>query len=354
MTALIFRWCVRSIGALGILIIAGPVMGLPSTSSRNDTATSKHHSDLIAMGERLFSDTRLSLDGKVSCASCHIPTKYFADGRQVAIGINGKAGTRNTPSLASIGRSAGPTFFWDGRRTRLEQAVMDPFTNPVEMGLPDDSALLGKLNAIPSYNDSMGSIAVKERESRSLARIAQALSAYVRSVDRTSSSFDRYTSGQDPKALNAQERRGLAVFENKGHCAQCHQLEGNPPSLTDHSFHRTGVGFSAVEYDLPRLTAEVIEHPLQGADLGNRVATNSAEAQLGRFNVSHEVADMGMFRTPSLRGVAKTAPYMHDGSVKTLEEAVDREIYYRSLDSGQPIGLTVEERAELLAFLRKL
>lgn len=309
---------------------------------------------LIALGKQLFSDPRLSSDGLISCASCHIPAKDFADGRRVAIGVEGKAGTRNTPSLASVGRSARSTFFWDGRRTRLEQAVLDPFTNPVEMGLHNDDVLMGRLRHIPAYRDRFKQAFVDETPPLQDAEIAQALSAYIRSIDHRPSAYDRYASGKNPASLSLQARMGLAVFAGKGRCAQCHLLEGTPPALTDEAFHHTGVGFSEVQQRLPQLTRDAIERSLQGADLGNRIATHTDEAQLGRFNVTHHVADIGMFRTPSLRGVAATAPYMHDGSVRTLAEAVDREVYYRSLSSGHPISLTTEERIDLVVFLQAL
>jgi cytochrome c peroxidase len=337
-----------------ILALAVPLTGLTNAVSQEAPVAVQTPSALVALGQKLFNDTRLSSDGSTSCASCHIPAKNFADGRRVAIGVGGRAGARNTPSLTTIGLAASSTFFWDGRRTRLDQAVMDPFTNPVEMGLGDPRKLLDKIGRIPDYRNHFKEAEPHDGGTRELAEIALALSAYVRSVDRPISLFDGYASGRDPTALSAQAQRGLAIFSNKGRCSQCHLLEGASPTLTDHAFHRTGVGFSDVQDDLPKLTSGVIERSLQGAVLGNRVATHAEEAQLGRFNVTHEVSDIAMFRTPSLRGVALTAPYMHDGSVKTLGEAVDREIYYRSLDSGRPVGLTIEERSDLLAFLKTL
>ncbi|MFC5435990.1 cytochrome-c peroxidase [Rhodanobacter umsongensis] len=351
----IFQWCARQwpfvILALGVPL-AGSTNAVPP-KAQAAVQTPSAPSSLMALGQELFNDTRLSSDGTVSCASCHIPAKNFSDGRRVAIGVGGRAGTRNTPSLSSSSLSAGSTFFWDGRRNRLDQAVMDPFTNPVEMGLDDPRILLDKMGQIPVYRNYFKDAAPRDGGSQELAEIALALSAYVQSVDRPISPFDRYASGRDPTALSAQSQRGLAIFSNKGRCSQCHLLNGTS-ALTDHTFHRTGVGFSDVQYDLPKLTSGVIERSLHGAVLGNRVATHAEEAQLGRFNVTHEVSDIAKFRTPSLRGVALTAPYMHDGSVKTLGEAIDREVYYRSLDSGRPVGLTIEERNDLLAFLKTL
>jgi cytochrome c peroxidase len=347
---------VQGIGGLA----AALVLGWISTNQTKAGALGKAleadqpQSALIAFGQQLFNDPHLSADGSVSCASCHMPTKAFSDGRPVAIGVRRQAGTRNTPSLADIGQSPDVYFFWDGRRTHLEQAVMDPFTNPAEMGLHDDQSLLEKLQQNPAYKNRFNHSNAKEASTQQLSEIAQALTVYLRSLDHRTSAYDRYASKRDATALSYTARRGLAVFAGKGRCVQCHQMEGNPTAFTDQAFHHTGVGLNEVAEDLPRLTQGIIARSLQGAALGNRVATHADEAQLGRFNVTHNVADIGLFRTPSLRGVALTAPYMHDGSVPTLEEAVDQEIYYRSLTSGHPIGLTVEEKNDLLAFLQAL
>jgi len=309
---------------------------------------------LTELGQQLFQDPHLSADGTIRCASCHIPDRAYADDRQIARGVEGRLGTRNAPSLAIIGRSDATSFFWDGRRTTLEQAVLDPFINPVEMGLRDNASLLSKLAADASYRTAFAKGFPRAASPVTLTHVAAALSAYVRSLDRRTSAYDLYRSQHDPAALNAQAQQGLILFSGKGKCAECHRLEGSPVTLTDHAYHRTGVGLSSVEQNLPKLTQDVIERSLQGADIGNRVATHADESQLGRFNVTRNPADIGLFRTPSLRGVALTAPYMHDGSVPTLDEAIDRETYYRSLQAGRPLNLTVQEKRELRAFLEAL
>lgn len=309
---------------------------------------------LVELGRQLFHDARLSSDGSTSCASCHIPAKAFTDGRPLAIGVNKTEGSRNTPTLIGIGRSAGSLFFWDGRRTQLELTVIDPFINPSEMGLRDINELIERIRRISTYKKLFRRTFPSKQEAIALQQIEEALSAYIRSIDCRTSAFDLYYNGKNAQALNSSARRGLAIFEGKGQCVLCHSMQGNPPELTDHAFHRTGVGFHDIEIRLPGLTSEVIERSLQGSALGNRIASHPDEAQLGRFNVTHNASDIAMFRTPSLRGVSLTAPYMHDGSVKTLQEAIDREIYYRSLDSGHPLSLTTEDRRDLLEFLKAL
>jgi cytochrome c peroxidase len=178
--------------------------------------------------------------------------------------------------------------------------------------------------------------------------------AYVHSLKSPESAYDRYATQGDRTAISPRAQLGLAIFKDKGHCAECHLLDGSPPMLTDHEYHRTGVGMDVTNSNLPSLTEAVIQRSLQGDAIGNRVATHADEAQLGRFNVTQNPADIGLFRTPSLRGVASTAPYMHDGSIPTLDEAIDREVYYRSLQSGHPLNLSVEERQELKTFLETL
>ena len=345
---------VRTGLAYCLLVALASISGQSANASSAASTDQTLEAAKVALGERLFSDTTLSVDGSVSCLSCHQPKTAFSDARRVAIGVAHQPGTRNTPSLATLGRSGNTSYFWDGRRPTLETAVLDPFTNPVEMGLTDQAMLLAKLQATASYQPLLRAAFPDGPATPTSLRIADALSAYIRSLDQRVSPYDRFKRDKDEHALSAQAQRGMAVFEGKGRCAECHITRGSPAPLTDHAYHRTGIGMNDIEKDLPALTMSVIQRSLQGEALGNRIATHTPESQLGRFNVTHHVEDIGLFRTPSLRGVAQTAPYMHDGSVATLPEAVEMEIYYRSLTSGRPIGLTVQEKAELLEFLQQL
>lgn len=342
----------RWIGLLGVGAFAGAlamVAWRPTALGSPDAAL---HAQRIALGQQLFNDPALSADGAVRCASCHVPEKAYTDGRAVAIGVYGHAGTRNTPSLLNIAAAKESSFFWDGRRTALEQAVLDPLTNPVEMGLHDQAELIRRITQSSAYRAAFtqafpdGSTIVPDK-------VGTALSAYVRSLTPPESAFDRYLHG-DRTALNPRAQLGLALFQGKAGCVECHRLEGSPPVLTDHAYHRTGVGLEGITANLPVLTESVIAQSLQGSAIGDRVATHMDEAQLGRFNVTQEPADIGLFRTPSLRGVSHTAPYMHDGSVPTLEDAIDREVYYRSLQAGRPLNLSVEDRIDLSTFLQSL
>ena len=343
------RW--MGVFIAGVLACAAVIVALRPPAHASPDAS--WLAQRVALGKQLFNDPSLSADGSVRCASCHIPEKAYTDGRTVAIGAHGHAGTRNTPSLLNIAAANESAFFWDGRRTALEQAVLDPLTNPVEMGLHDQMELLQRIAQNNAYRTAFSQAFPADGDRLTPTEVGTALAAYVHSLTPPDSAFDRYLHG-DRTALSPRAQLGLALFQGKAGCAECHRLDGSTPTLTDHGYHRTGVGLDGITANLPALTEGVIARSLQGAAIGDRVATHAEEAQLGRFNVTQNPADIGLFRTPSLRGVAHTAPYMHDGSVPTLEDAIDREVYYRSLQSGRPLNLSVEERLDLAEFLRSL
>lgn len=307
----------------------------------------------IALGKLLFNDPSLSADGVVRCASCHVPQKAYTDGRVVAVGVYGREGTRNTPSLLNIAAASESAFFWDGRRTALEQAVLDPLTNPMEMGLNDRAELLQRITRNPVYRAAFVQAFPDEGHLLTPNEVGTTLAVYVHSLSLPETPFDRYWHG-DRSGLNPRAQLGLALFRGKAGCVECHKLDGSSPALTDHAYHRSGVGLDGITANLPTLTQGVVARSLQDSAIGDRIAAHADEAQLGRFNVTQDPADIGLFRTPSLRGVSHTAPYMHDGSVPTLEEAIDREAYYRSLQAGRPLNLSVEERLDLAEFLRAL
>jgi cytochrome c peroxidase len=256
----------------------------------------------IALGRALFFDATLSADGKVSCATCHQVDHGFAESRAIAHGVHDVAGARNSPTLVNAGYSQ--TLFWDGRAQTLEEQVMGPILNPKEMGL---------------------TAADLERKSGHTAQdVANALASYVRTIRSRESRYDWYQAGQT-SMLSEQERAGLDLFRQRG-CGTCH----SGPRFTDDGFHNTGIGWDKGTY-----------------------------ADLGRFEISHDERDRGAFKTPTLRDIALTAPYMHDGSVPTLEAVV--EFYSQggrpnpALDRRlRPERFTAEESRALLAFLRAL
>src|SRR6185295_15121425 len=216
---------------------------------------------------------------------------------------HGAEGTRNAPAL--INRGYGRSFFWDGRADSLEQQAVQPIINPIELGLTEAE--------------------LERRTGMKVADVTAALASYVRTIRSGDSRFDRYSAGR-AASLNALEKTGLQLFRGKGGCSACHI----GPNFTDERFHNTGVAWS-----------------------------DGRLADEGRFAVSGNTRDHGAFKTPTLREVARTAPYMHDGSLATLEDVVD---FYSeggrpnpSLDSEiRPRRFSAEERRALVAFLRSL
>ena len=314
---------------------------LPGTSMRPAIAPSEDAA--VLLGKRLFFDPRLSADRNTSCATCHRPERAFTDDRPAAVGAFGRRGTRNTPSLIGVGERS--TLTWDGRGKDLAHQVLVPLTHPAEMGGAslDEviAAIAGDDGYVQAFARSFGSARIDA------ASIGRALVAYVATFRPGASPIDRYLQGK-PEALSRAARRGLTLFTGAAGCSECHGVSGGE-AFTDGRFHRTGVGLTPV---LPRL-AEVVQRALAipAERLDHAVAEDGAIAALGRFLVSKNPKDIGAYRTPSLRNVAVTSPYMHDGSIATLAEAVDAEIYYRTVATGKPLILTPTERADLVAFL---
>ena len=271
------------------------------------------------LGRLLYFDPRLSIDNTVSCASCHDPKHAFTDGRPVSTGIRGQKGGRSAPTV--LNRAFSLAQFWDGRAATLEEQAKGPIANPIEMGQTHEG-VVAKLQAIPGYRalfrQAFGT------EDLTIDHVAKAIATFERTVLSGNSPYDRYKAG-DKKALTAEQVRGMDVFINKAKCDQCH--EG--VNFTTNAYHNLGVGIDKPDPDE------------------------------GRYAVTKNPADWGAFKTPTLREIAHTAPYMHDGSLKTLEEVVD---FYdkggtanKNLDEKiKPLKLTPEEKKALVAFMKSL
>jgi len=273
----------------------------------------------VELGRYLFFDKRLSGDGTIACNSCHLPSHTFTDGKTVSTGIKGQRGHRNAPTV--VNRLYGRSFFWDGRARTLSEQSLEPFLNPVEHGLSQRD-LLSKINSIPGYRrlfrDAFGTDATEEG-------IATALTHFQWTILSGNSPVDRFDYYGDTTALPAAAQRGFLVFRGKGGCVRCHA----GPNYTDEQYHNLGVGWE------------------------------SSHVDLGRYAVTHQPEDIGAFKTPTLREVARTAPYMHDGRFKTLREVVN---FYNHGGVNNPhqdpimrsLFLSDEERADLEAFLNNL
>ncbi|KAF1005950.1 MAG: Cytochrome c551 peroxidase [Luteibacter sp.] len=304
------------------------------------------------LGHKLFFDTALGADGKTSCASCHQPEHAYAQHSRVATGVFGRQGTRNAPSLLAPPEQT--HFFWDGRRATLEEAVLDPVFHTRELGLDASTDIATRLDPVTYYPLFRQAFGLPEGVRASHAQLRQALAAYIRSIPRPKAPFDRYRDDHDEEAIGREAREGYRLFTGKAGCAQCHTVAGTPARFSDDAFHPTGTGLERLVDGMPRLTGELAAKPTDPASVGELIASRADIAATGRFAVTHRPSDVGLFRTPSLRYVAQTAPYMHDGSIPTLEDAVDQEVYWRSLAAGKALSLTVSERAALIAFLRAL
>jgi cytochrome c peroxidase len=268
--------------------------------------------ELVALGKLLFFDPKLSVDGKISCSSCHNPETGFADARKVSQGVAGRAGKRNAPTV--LNAAYWKRQFWDGRAGSLEEQAAGPISNELEMNHTPE-ALLARLNADSTYVKAFGGGTIRMKQ------VLEAIAAYERTLLSGNSPADRYMYGGDKSALSDTALHGLKIFGR--HCVACHSINNNYGLYTDQLFHNVGVGVNS-EGEL--------------TDLGR-----------GR----------GEFRTPSLRNVARTAPYMHDGSLKTLREVVD--FYIGGGNSNphldpliRPLDLSNEDRDGLIAFLEAL
>jgi cytochrome c peroxidase len=272
----------------------------------------------------------------------------FADRNKVAVGIKKQNGTRNSPTV--LNAVFNEFQFWDGRVSSLEEQAKQPLTNPVEMGMSSHEALVGKLKGIPEYVNDFNEVLGGEI---TIDRLAQAVAAYERTVLSGNAPFDRFIAG-DRNAISESAQRGWNLFQNKGRCISCHAFNSSSPFFTDNKFHNVGVAMNAKNFEsLARKAAALSEREL--ADL----AHDEAYAELGRFLVTRQPKDIGAFKTPGLRDVALTPPYMHDGSEATLLEVV--KFYDKggepnpNLDGGiVKLDLTDQEENDLVEFMNAL
>jgi cytochrome c peroxidase len=327
----------------------GHELSIRSTPNGLSATNSTPTEPVAKLGQKLFSDTRFSQDNSISCASCHQVDLAFTDGKARAEGIKGQTGTRNAPSLFNATYTKDK--FWDGRRTSLIEQVLDPFTNPFEHGLGNQAELLERFKAAEDYQDVFIDAFNKELTQATVKDLAHALTAYVQFLKPNASRFDRYLTEQDKNALSTAEQQGLELFRGRAHCADCHLID-NTATLTDGNYHSRAIGLSGLTPRLASIVKSVAMMSRQ--DREHMITANPDIADLGRFVVTLHPADIGKFKTPSLREVAVTAPYMHDGSIATLEQAVNWELYYQSQSGSRPVVLSEAERTNLLAFLRAL
>jgi cytochrome c peroxidase len=323
-----------------------PGVMAPEVPADNPTTAAK-----VELGKKLYFDTRLSTDGTVACATCHDPRKGFADGRPkpTSAGVGGALGARNAPTVLNAAFLA--SQFWDGRAATLEDQAVQPMINPIEHGFEDDPAVVEKLRSLPEYPPLFeAAFGSKEIDMR---RFGQAVASFERTLISLDAPIDRFLAG-DAKAISASAQRGWELYNGKARCNTCHGRIDVLPLFTDDLFHNIGVGVKQVDFDAVSRKAAAAVAAGKSVDA---LALQDAEASaLGRFLVTRETKDLGAFKTPQLRNVALTAPYMHDGSQATLREVID--FYDKGgepnpyLDGGmRPLSLTEQEKADLVALM---
>lgn len=326
------------------------LLGLPAIdAARSDVDHSK-----ARLGKRLFFDKRLSADGQVSCGTCHLPEHSFTDATPRSKGHGGSIGTRNAPSLLNVVHLQ--SLFWDGRAADLATQARAPFTNPVEHALADENQLVRIVREDELYATQFARLYAGSAANVRMETVVDALVAYERTLRAGGSPFDRYYYAKQAKAMSDAAVRGFELFRGRANCTTCHPIGTRSSLFTNQAFHVAARGIPrAVNDNLPVLAQKVVA-ATSGDDrreLERLIATDTDVAALGRFLVTLDPADIGKFKTPSLRNVALTAPYMHDGSVATLEEAVELELYSRGTIT-YPIVLTTTEKKDLVEFLRNL
>jgi cytochrome c peroxidase len=331
-------------------------LGLPPVPVPEDNPQTP---EKIALGEKLFNEERFSSTGDVSCATCHDAEKVFTDSPlSVSEGINKLTGTRNAPTVVNAVYMT--KQFWDGRSPSLEDQALHPFINPVEMGLEDHDPILKVVR-----NDPFEEVFGKTGEQITMTEITQAIAAFERTQIAANSPFDRWYYGGEADAMTAAQKRGFELFVGTGRCVSCHVIEQTQALFTDNRFHNIGVGINDIQEDVPELAGEFLQAEATLSEVDVQVLTDARTSELGRFAVTRGFDDLGSFKTPTLRNVAVTAPYMHDGSLATLRDAV---VHYNNggvtnegdpvndfLSGGiRPLGLSDGDIDDLVAFMEAL
>ena len=279
----------------------------------------------IELGKQLYFDPRLSIDGTISCNSCHNVMSHGADGRPVSVGVKGQKGGRGAPTVFN---SAYYTVqFWDGREVTLEDQAKGPLTNPIEMGMPNHDAVMARVKKIPGYVSAFKKVFPKDRNPVNIDNLARAIATYERTLVTKNAPFDKFIKG-DKKAMNASAQRGWKLVQEIG-CTSCHAGE-----------NFAGEGFKMGEGNFQPFPQ------IPGSKYDKQY---NLTHDLGRYDVTKKDEDKNHWRVPTWRNIALTAPYFHNGSVKNLDEAV-RVMAKAQLDAD----LTNKQVTDIVEFLKSL
>ncbi|HLG82673.1 MAG TPA: cytochrome c peroxidase [Bradyrhizobium sp.] len=330
--------------------------GLPAVLTAQLVPPGSQVPAVLALGEKLFFEPRLSGDGTVACATCHDPARAFTDGRPTSIGIHGRAGQRNAPTI--LNALYNKTQFWDGRVDTLEQQAALPVTNPDEMGAARleeaSSGIAGDKDYQDRFMQAFGH-AVNPQD------MLSAMAAYERSLVSFDAPFDHFVAGE-ANAISDSAKHGWELFNTKARCNLCHALLDNQRDVTlftDNDFHDIGIGILKAGVNMLASHAQGILRQQAPLDV-DAAAISSERSVLGRFLVTRKTSDIAAFRTPGLRNALVTGPYFHDGSMQTLWDVLD---HYNKGDGitdpwldqdMQPLALTEAEIDDVIAFLASL
>ena len=331
-----------------------PQLGLPAVPIPADNPVSAKK---IHLGRKLFYDRRLSLNNTFSCAMCHIPEQGFSSHEMAtAIGIEGRSVRRNSPTLYNVAYAS--VLFHDARENTLEQQVWAPLLAHNEMGNPSIGYVIDKIKSLADYNplfeQSFG-------QQPNMINIGQAIASYERSLNSADSPFDRWYFGQQQDAVNASVKRGFQLFNNKAGCSSCHTINKSFALFTDNQLHNTGIGFKvSMEKTPEKQKIQLAPGVFIDVDSDTLAAVTSPEANdLGRYEITQNPLDRWKYKTPSLRNSALTNPYMHNGSLSTLEEVIrfynQGGVANENLDVLiKPLNLKETEISDLVEFLKSL
>jgi cytochrome c peroxidase len=348
-------------GALAESTPGAPPLGLPPVPYPADNP---QRPAKIALGDKLFHDKRFSATGTKGCFSCHEDEKVFTDSPlQVSEGIKKLTGTRNAPT--AVNAVYFEKQFWDGRSPSLEDQALHPFVNPVELGLENHDPILEIVRSDPEYVKAFKEVFDKGGDEVTMTEVTQAIAAFERTLVAGNSPFDRWYYGGEEDALTESQKRGFDLFVNEGRCVSCHVVEQTQALFTDNRFHNVGVGINDIQDEVPKLAGEFLKAEATASEVDVQVLSDKRTSELGRFAVTRGFDDLGSFKTPTLRNVALTAPYMHDGSLKTLADVA---AHYNNggvteandpvndfLSGGiRPLNLTEEQLDDLVAFMEAL
>ena len=329
-------------------------LGLPSFSAYQQEVPD---ASAISLGRKLFFDRRLSRNKTMSCAMCHIPEQGFTSNElKRPIGVEGRNLKRNAPTLLNV--IFNRRLFWDARESNLAQQVWSPLLAKNEMNNPSVGHVLEQLHSDEEY---LGMFMNTFGEKANMMNVGQALAQYQQSLIGASSRFDQWYFGRDKNALNELEQQGFTVFMGKGACQSCHSVGDNYALFTDQQLHNTGVGYEDSMRKTPKSIAIQLA-PGMSAEVDKELINSVGEKKendLGLYEITLKPPDRWKYRTPSLRNVALTAPYMHNGEFSSLDEVIE---FYNvggtpnALRSPliRPLNFTTDEQVALREFLKSL